>query len=188
MGQRMEDKPIEYGDNCLACFASGETPEFVYVRFSLVEICPGALDPNCITPPNDRLFKLAQVDGFPCQYRYDTDPWHVFWNFSVAGPPLSAIQLRDWTESIYFAATPAECLAEGTVIHNDVGGCVPHDCVTGGIAVVTWSPQATALLEGMNIIKGYDLFMELFPLEDGKLVYKFCRTKDGTNIKFLLEP
>ncbi|GAH76571.1 unnamed protein product, partial [marine sediment metagenome] len=33
-----------------------------------------------------------------------------------------------------------------------------------------------------------DLFMELRPLPDGKLVYKFCRLRDATNIKILFEP
>lgn len=188
MGQRMRDEPIDYGNDCLSCFDAGETPEFVYIRFGLVAICPGVLDPNCITPPNGRVFKLAQVPGFPCQYKYDTDPWHVFWNFKVGGQPLSAIQLRDWSDAIYFAATPASCLAEGTVIHNDVAGCILHDCVYGGIAVVTWTPQATDILTAINITKGDDLFMELFPLADGKLVYKFCRIAESTNIKILYEP
>jgi len=188
MGQRMPDKPIDYGTNCVDCFDTDKTPKFVYVRFSLIEICPGELDPNCITPPNDRLFKLEQVDGYPCQFRYDTEPWHIFWTFSAGAPAKSSIHLRDWSDSIYFAALPAACLDEGTVIHNDLVGCVLHDCAHGGICCVTWTPQATELLEAINLKKAYDLFMELFPLEDGNLVYKFCRLKDSTNIKILFEP
>ena len=188
MGQRMPDEPIEYGTDCLACFPADKTPKFVYVRFALVEICPGILDPNCITPPNDRLFKLAQVNGYPCQFRYDTDPWHIFWTFSAGSPAKSSIHLRDWSDAVYFAALPDACLPEGTVIHNDLVGCVLHDCARAGIAVVTWTPQATALLEAINMAKGERLFMELFPLDNGKLVYKFCRLKESTNIKILFEP
>jgi len=184
----MPPVPIEYGDDCGVCFASGETPEFVYIRFGLMEACNPVIVPPCRTAPNDRPFKLTQVNGIPCQYRYDIDPWHVFWSFKVGGPPLGALQLRDWLNRIYFAAIPAQCLAEGTVIHNDIFGWVGNACVANGIAVVTWNPQATKLLADINMKKARALFMELRPIVDGKLVYKFCRLQDITNISILFEP
>ncbi len=153
-----------------------------------MEICPGALDPHCTIPPNDRTFKLTQRDGLPCRYLYDGTDWKVWVNLWVAAPGQGSLVLQDSVPWTYFEGYFDTCPGEGIVVANDIVGCAPHDCISGGIGVITWTPQATELLEAINLAKGADLFMELFPLADGKLVYKFCRLQDATNIKILFEP
>ena len=188
MGQRMPDEPIDYGTNCLHCFDADKTPESIYARFSGIEICPGDLDPTCKIPPNDRAFKLTQLNGYPCRYLYQQSGWVVSCGLWQSPPGQGWLNLQDNDWNYYFQAMFTVCPDEGIVLANDMVGCVPHDCVRGGIGVITWTPQATALLAAINLAKDKDLFMELFPREDGKLVYKFCRLKDATNIKILFEP
>lgn len=184
----MRDEPIEYGVHCTHCFANGETPKYVYVRFIGIEKCTGVGKGACLTPPNDRAFKLKQLVGFPCSWQFSDSVWTIDYQAWVVADGKAHLQLIDFNNAIYFERTLDSCQPEGTVWSNSIA-CAPGlPCGESGIAVVTWSPQATALLEAINLSKGEDLFMELFPLENGKLVYKFCRIQDATNIKFLFEP
>ncbi len=184
MGQPMPDVPIEYGDDCLAGWPPSETPKYVYARFSKIEKCP---DPMLI-PPNDQVFKLTQDEFNPCDWFYQGSVWRV--EFQVAADPdFVWLWLMDPETNIpYFEETPAGPPIEGHVFHNEIIACDAFHGGKNGIAVVTWTPQATDILKLINMEKAADLFMELRPREDGKLVYKFCRLQDATNIKILFEP
>jgi len=184
MGQRMPDKPIEYGLDCIAGWEAGVTPKFVYARFAGIEKCP---DPDLI-PPNDRTFKVTQEPLTPCDWFYEGSVWRV--EFQVATEPdFVYLVLTDHEAGVtHFEATIAGPPVEGQIYQNENLVCDEAHGGKNGIAVVTWTPQATALLEAINLSKGEDLFMELFPLADGKLVYKFCRIAESTNIKILFEP
>lgn len=188
MGQRMPEIEIEYGDNCLACFPSGETPKYVYARFSLMEKCTGPGFGNCHTPPNDRMFKLTQHVSIPCAWTLTTGVWTIGYRAWNVANNKSRLYLYDDFSQYYFTQYEPSCQAEGFV-YVSVLTCTPGlECTLGGIGVVTWTPQATALLESINMKKARDLFMELRPLANGKLVYKFCRLQDVTNISILFEP
>lgn len=188
MGQRMPDKPIEYGNSCSQCWDPGETPKYVYARFSIVKRRTDQVPDVCITPANDRLFKLTQDPMEPCAWFYDQSGWTVRFDLVMQGVGNTWLYLDDTIGNHYYSSISPSCYQEGTVLHNDFDGSEPFDCGYNGIAVVTWTPQATEILEAINLAKGKDLFLELFPREDGKLVYKFCRLKDATNIKILFEP
>lgn len=184
----MDDEPIEYGDDCLLGFDPGKTPKYLYVRFSLVVKCPD-VGPNPFEmPPNDRVFKLTQHVTNPCDWVYLTTPWRVF--FTVVPEPvrnwllLADTPLGRW----YFFDSVDGVPDEGHVFHNWATVCDPGVPSIEGIAIVTWTKQATDILESINMEKAQDLFMEMRPLDDGKLVYKFCRLKDATNIAILFEP
>lgn len=188
MGQRMPDEPIEYGDDCLACWPEGETPKHVYARFSNIVKCPDKNGHVCLIPPNDRMFRLTQDPGAACHFKYIGDVWEIFYWAKLPVDPLSRLNLGDKGGWTYFWDTEPSCAPEGFVFHNTLLVCGLFQCGKTGIAVVTWSPQATKLLSDINMQKANDLFMELRPRDDGKLVYKFCRVQDATNIKILLEP
>ncbi len=179
---------IEYGNHCTHCFANGETPKYVYARFINVVKCEGIGKGACLIPPNDRAFKLTQQDGFPCSWRYIGDTWECWYQPWVVADGKAHLFLNDLNLKVYFDETKDACPAEGTVWHNTADCEGDLICAAGGIGVVTWTPQATQLLEDLNIEKSADLFMELFPLPDGKLIYKFCRIAESSNIKILLEP
>lgn len=188
MGQRMPDEPIEYGNNCSSCFALGKTPKYVYARFFLLEGCTYGWVPPCHPPPNDRLFKLTQTAISNCLWRYEQSGWKV--DFRAWYPPISGayLQLFDDDGYNYFSDQHTGCIDEGFVWTNGFLSCTGSSCAHSGIAVVTWTPQATELLEGLNITKAQNLFLELFPLANGDLVYKFCKRSELTNIKVLLSP
>ncbi len=180
----MPDEPIEYGDDCLTGWAAGKTPKYVYARFSLVETCPGA----SLISPNDRVFKIPQEEFAPCEWFYDNTVWRVEFQIAAA-PDFVHLTLTDVEAGVtHFEATVAGTPDEGHVYVNENVACdIAHEG-KNGIAAVTWTPQATQLLEDINITKGDDLFLELWPLANGKLVYKFCRIDESTNIKILLDP
>lgn len=184
MGQRMPDEPIEYDNDCVLKFPAGKTPKYVYARFINLVKCPAA----ALLPPNDRLFKLTQQPGVPCMWRYVTAPWTITFEFLTFPVATRLFILHPATGDMYFNDTTNMYEDEGFVFTNEYAACGLQVGAIGGIAVITWSPQATELLEAINMRKANDLFMELFPLADGKLVYKFCRLQDATNVKILFEP
>lgn len=184
MGQRMPDIPIEYGDDCGFIWPAGETPKFLYIRFAGIEKCAAATKQS----PNDRAFKLEQVEFFPCYFRYDSAEWGIGVDVNAGPNPTDILLMSKGPIEAYFSEQHPQKIVEGRVYHNDYGACPLGRGGKDGICVITWTPQATILLEAINLYKGPDLFMELWPLEDGKLVYKFCRLKDATNIKILYEP
>jgi len=184
----MPDEPIEFGNHCTHCFANGETPKYVYARFSLIVRCTGIGKEACLIPPNDRVFKLTQQDGFPCSWRYIGTTWECWYQPWVVADGKAHLFLNDLDLKVYFDETKDACPPEGTVWHNSVDCGPPLTCAIEGIGVVVWTPQATTLLAAINLSKSADLFMELFPRPDGKLVYKFCRLREATNIKILLDP
>ncbi len=184
MGQRMPDVPIEYGSDCLLKFNAGETPMYLYARFSKLEKCPAAVS----TPPNDRMFKLTQAPGAPCLWAYDTATWYIWMEF-IAFPVSTRLHiLHRPSGDNYFTNQVMAYIDEGHVFTNEYNACGLQVGAIGGIGVVTWNPQATKLLKDINMKKAADLFMELRPLVNGKLVYKFCRLQDATNISILFEP
>jgi len=188
MGQRMKDEPILYGADCLQCWEAEKTPKYLYARFAKVIRRTDLIPDVCKIPPNNQLFKLTQDPLEPCAWFYDQSGWTVRFDLVMQGIGNTWLYLDDAVGNHYYSSTSASCYAEGTVLHNEFGPAEPFACGYNGIAVVTWTPQATKLLEDINLAKAHDLFMELFPLIDGKLVYKFCRVKDSTNIKILFEP
>lgn len=188
MGQRMPDEPIEYGNDCFLGWDPGETPKYVYARFILMEHCILPPPFGHPIPPNDRTFKLPQVDGFPCTWRVNAQAWEVTFNI-IGGPTRTTLILANTADfSTYFYEQVVAFQHEGIVFHNTIDICQAWYGAKNGLGVVTWSPQATEILEGINLEKSRHLFMELRPLANNNLVYKFCRLQDGTNIKILFDP
>jgi len=188
MGQRMPDEPHVYGDDCLQCFDEGKTPLKVYARFSLIEKCPDKPDHVCKIPPNDRMFTLTQDPLHACQWLYIGDEWEIHYHCHYDFPAQHLLDLGDKAGFGVFWHKGDPCPAEGTVFDNQLTDCGEFQCGKLGIGVVTWTHQATELLAALNMKKARDLFLEMRPLEDGNLVYKFCRLQDATNISILFEP
>jgi len=184
----MPDEPIEYGNDCGACLAAGTTPKFVYARFSELVRCTGVGFDTCPIVPNGRVFKLEQTVANNCSYEFSDSVYTCLYSMRTLVTIKSRLFLYDSISRGIFRHDTDPCKPEGFVFTNQLS-CTPGlTCGTGGIGVVTWSPQATDLLSSLNISKTNDLFMELFPRDDGDLVYKFCRLRDSMNIKILFEP
>lgn len=188
MGQRMQDEPIEYGINCLQCWPDGLTPKYLYARFALVTKRTDHDPDFCSMPPNDVVFKLTQDPGEPCAWFYDQGNWTVRFDLVNLGIGNTEFTLDDTIGNHYFHNRSDTCYSEGTVLHNDIPPDEPGACGYDGFGIVTWTPQATDLLAAINMSKAYDLFMEIHPRDDGKIVYKFCKLQDATNVKILFDP
>ncbi|GAH26151.1 unnamed protein product [marine sediment metagenome] len=184
----MPKVPHVYGDPCSAFYDPSKTPKYVYARFSLIVQCPPWNGPEHTTPPNDRMFTLEQVDGVPCRWIYHGTVWHAQFELAIEPPQKIIFLVNNNDGATYFGDAPLGGPEEGYVFHNDITFCEPWYGGAEGMAVVTWTQQATDLLKAINMEKAADLFMEMRPLPDGNLIYKFCRLQDATNIAIEFEP
>jgi len=188
MGQRQNQTEIEYSNNCLLGFPTGETPKYLYVRLSKVNKCPDEPPDVYPIPPNDRVFKLTQRPDDPCVWEYISADWYL--RFIVWGPAVYT-ELMLFTGDLAYLVFYNDTVGppdEGYVYPHDRPECLPGIAAAGGIATVTWRLESIALMNTLNIETQPDLFMEMRPLEDGKKVYKYCKLKDATNIAILFEP
>ena len=184
MGQRQDKDEIVYGDDCLAVFPEGETPMYVYARFSKIVTCPGAL----FTAPNDRTFKLTQVEDHPCWWSYiQPEAWVVTFRY-LPSPSRTQLILSAPPNFLFFAKVEPTYIDEGVVLHNDQKACAGWVHGIEGIGIVTWQLETIRLLKLLNMKSLSDIFMEMRPLVDGYRVYKFCRLHDATNVKILYLP
>lgn len=187
MGQRHKDE-IVYGDDCLTCFEEGETPKYVYARFSNIRICK---DPWCVgmpSPPNDRVFKLTQMEDHACRWRFEDDAWQVTWyavNPPTYGARLIINEKPNWFEYFFGFTLPED---ECETFFDNKAVCAEGTCGVGGIGIVTWRLESIAILKSLNMKAMSDIFMEMRPLVDGNRVYKYCRLQDATNIAIEFEP
>lgn len=188
MGQRQDQTEIVYGNDCLLGWDPGETPKYIYLRFSKIEKCPDVPPTTYSQPPNDRVFKLTQDPEHPCAWIYDSADWYIEW-YVLDAPLRVWISLRQYDPfALHFIKWIGSPPEEGTVEHNDNQVCVPNIGGAGGICVATWRLQSIGILNSLNIKSMSDIFMEMRPLVDGNLVYKYCRLHDATNIVIEFEP
>ena len=184
MGQLQNKTEIVYGNDCLAVFPAGKTPMYVYARFSKIVTCPGAL----FTAPNDRVFKLTQVEDHPCWWSYiQPEAWVVTFRFLPA-PLESRLILSAPPSFLFFNGTEDYYVEEGHIFHSTHELCAGWVHGIEGIATVTWGLETMKLMELLNIKAANDLFMEMHPTENGSKVYKYCKLKDATNIAIEFEP
>ncbi|MBA7713067.1 hypothetical protein ES703_122065 [subsurface metagenome] len=188
MGQRQDKTEIEYGNDCLIGWDAGKTPKHVYARFSMIVSCKDEIPPVEQSPPNDRVFKLTQVDGYPCDWEYFKSPW---WAYYIVRPsPLrTRIALLELpTEFGHFLGEVNGAPDQARVYESWQTACIYPFAAKAGIATVTWQLETIKLMGLLNIKPQKDLFMEMRPTEDGKKVYKYCNLSEGTNIAIEYEP
>lgn len=195
MGQKQHLEEYLAGNECAGCkdilWPVKGTPKYIYVRFALVELCPDAW---CIAQPygfNDHAFKLTQMSIDPCFWQYESSKWFIEYNCDELPQHRTHLYLdgfngNDW-DGIFRSTTEygVKCV---TFFNNQLNCGAPHICGTGGYAIVTWREESITLMSALNMEKSNKVLMEMRPLADGKKVYKYCRLKDGTNVKILLEP
>lgn len=190
------DKPdIVYGNRCVLgeqlaapLWLIGETPKYVYMRFSEIKLCDTERCEGYPVPPNDRVFKLTQCDVDPCFWQYSNE-WVVTWQLRK---PLGTWVMFDLYHPFGMFHSFQEdfnCDTGDPRFGWNRSSCEAFNtCGQGGIAVVTWQLEAMAILNALNMKALSDIFMEMRPLVDGNKVYKFCRLEDATNIAIEYEP
>lgn len=195
MGQRMDEEDIVYGNDCgygeqfdPPLWEPGETPKYVYARFSNIKKCDKEICVPYPLPPNDRVFKLEQEDWNPCSWIYLGD-WNVLWWFYPPAPIKCQLFLSTpMAGPHYFENTFQPNGVPAWDCVNELTEDVPVACGKGGIGIVSWGVKARTLLKSLNMKALSDIFMEMRPLVDGNRVYKFCRLEDATNIAIEFEP
>lgn len=187
MGQRQNLDDIVYGDDCDIGFAAGETPKYIYVRFSGIVYCPGYAPEAYPSKLNDRAFKLTQSSSVPCFWSYNLGDWDI--EFEVIPTPTLCTLVGFYRRRVFFYFVPVTELLpeEGHIYSNDIDECNGGNLGFDGIAVVTWRLLSLTVLSLINMITANDLFLELFPVKGDHLVFKYCRKRDGTNIKIKFE-
>lgn len=83
MGIRVPPEPLPFGNDCLTCFPSGETPSILYVTFSGIKT--GRPWIPALGPPCNGTFQLIQHVSDYCLWHYDGDRWHIEYD-AVVGP------------------------------------------------------------------------------------------------------
>lgn len=119
MGEEIpiEHPTIEYGNDCIQCYAAGETPKFIYVKFSGVILCPGKAWPGGVDL--NTTWTLTQIAG--CDWRYLDANWQIDWRNFPAGPWTNCYAYIAGTAQKHFTARQAPiCL---TTIDNDYLNC-----------------------------------------------------------------
>lgn len=194
MGQRQNQTEIVYGNDCWRginltkpLWLEGQTPKYIYLRFSEIQKCIKEICDDCPSPANDRVFKLTQSEYDPCYWDYFGD-WEVHW-WLQPGIPTTVRFVLFWPtlNKHYFYADFITDGDNARFAANEIT-CEPFGhCGYNGIAVASWRLESLDLLKSLNIKPAYDLFMEMRPLVDGNKVYKYCKLKDGTNIAIEFE-
>lgn len=191
MGQRLENDTIITGNACAGCeevlWGIGETPKIVYARFSQLERCPGIdWDANPL-PPNNRVFTLEQVDGFPCRwFVLTTDDWSVSWQLDWGPLHQSRLFLdRPGMRSYFQSLSLAGHKCVGSFANENV--CNGLFFSHGGFAWLEWKQIAIDLAKDLGITLAYTLFYEVFQIDVETIVYKFTDITRGINVKGKVE-
>lgn len=125
------DPPI-YGDDCLACFAAGETPEYMWLMFSDVLLGD---DWQSGDPPAPHGPKLLQQGGNPCLWFLNDPPF--YYQFVINVGPFHISSSFAGGAAQWFADTwPGGCLYKGD---NQLNQPIAHHYY-GGSAQVAFGP------------------------------------------------
>ena len=187
MGTPVPPPPGEFGDDCLACsppigsrWAVGETPEFVYVYFSGLVMCPGATN----SPPNGQTFKLTQDPGVACLWRSLGTSWNVTFSSRDFAPDESSVLLNDSAGRFHFRGVSVICPAEYTVFDNLSVVCLFGTESIFGTATVYWMEEVLDIVVAYNLPTQSQLMYELFLINDVTPVHKFTNLERSLNVKF----
>lgn len=191
MGTPLPDQPIDYGDDCVVCrdapyerWAAGETPHYVYVRFSgLVKCVWGTYE-----PPNGQVFRLEQDPVWPCLWFLIGTKWTVQFLPATRVPLLSQIVLRDEFAQLYFDGFSVACPPEMQVFDNSLVACNPGNQSKDGEATIAWNSTALSIAKAMVLPFDPQLMTEMFITPTDVPVFKYCNPRFGVNVKIKFEP
>lgn len=183
MGTKISD--IVYGDECAYWDPPSETPKYIYAF--MWDVLKGN-SPGAIQPVNLHLFKLTQLPGAPCNWRYYNESfgWDVWFTLysnrytiyfaeTKPGPPVYFI------DELVNVPPP-----EYQVFVNDFQEIWPAYGYEG-FATIFWLDSIRTLAEDFGLDWSGKTLFEIFPHPTMKMVIKFCEERTDTNIKILLE-
>lgn len=179
-------EPDPPGNDCLCCWPEGQTPSIVYISFEGLESCNKA--PGIIPPPFNGNVQLSQQEESPCNFLHEFDNF-TFTYFSCEGGNTSCHQLY-WFEEMFFDFTDSDC----DIALTNILDCVAeHIHAQGGYASVAWNLGPTdhsigSLLNSINMEPHAKTKFDFWPASEERMVVRFARKSDATNILILVEP
>lgn len=184
MGQPTE--PFEYGEDCLCCWPEGETPSKVYISFEGLESCDKA--PGVIPLPFNGVVAVPQSEEENCNFDRDFDGFHFTWA-SCLGLRSTCRQLW-YYEEMFHDVKHADCKIYFENVLNCIG---EHIHAEGGNATIMFHTGTNdhsigSLLNAINMEPDPKTKFEFWPAKEGRIMVRFARKKDATNILILVEP
>lgn len=191
MGIRIDTPDYPRGNDCPSCtppsgslFASGDTPEFVYVTFFDIVPCSGYTQ----IPPNGRPFKLTQNAINKCLFEHYGSVWIVRFYFRHLTGFTSLLTCNDIIGKTVFAGNGIICPFEHSGIDSYLLICSSSVKCVGGYGVISWLDIPRELMDDMGIVYSTESFYEMFLCADDDAVHRFAYRPDGTNVKIKRTP
>lgn len=172
--------PVEYGDDCLACYPADKTPLKLWA--SVTGIMPGELEPvggwHC---PNG-LYLLTQSDVRACTWK--SLSWPEVCSLILDSPWATfGLQDKNGRQAFYKQYFEA-CVFD---FPNAMDIWDDNYYYGGGVSIRPVSSDEStdiiSVMELLNIEPGSKALAEFFPVSDSETVYKYCRKSGKTNIK-----
>lgn len=171
------------GNDCLACWSTGNTPKKLYL--SVQGLSVNASTPVGAPGPPNGIWLLEQHISQACYWVFSDS----IFDFSLyMGALVSNLNITFAGGIAFWSLNDGTCAQ----FFSNLGQ--PEGAYAGGYATSSPRPDYSdrpslkGVMELMNIKPGRKMFAEIFPKSDGKSVFKFNDKRDKTNIKFLIDP
>jgi len=173
-------EPIEYGNNCNTCYASGETPLYFKAFFSGMK--RGSLWTDDMPGNMNGYYDIIQDPTYNCRWRYNSPSWQrVLYEHT---PTYSFVVMTTPGGWVAFEAdlTP-HC---GTWFENRYTSPTGR-IYYGGECVIMHPSEMSFHIEKVTPLIDPDPRMELFTLPDSKASIRYAGKRDATRISIVLD-
>lgn len=158
--------PPDFGDNCIAVFPPGQTPQFVYASF--MDIVEGGQWWPPDPPPPNGIHRLQQIGpGAPCKYVKIDFPF--FYEFSLLALPINQCAISFAGEINPFFQTPGK---PNATYHFDNSVIIDGNWhYFGGHCQIAFvppspSPSLTDLAESFGLTTRDGVKADFWPVDD----------------------
>ena len=172
--------------NCLTCHSEGETPCKKYISFTGIVSCEKL--PGVVPPPFNSIVRVNQIEDHECEYErlFDDD---LYFRYNSAILNGSQVEQEWFIWGMFLKGRPNNC---ETQFANTLT-CAGPGNGEGGNAAVTWNTGPSdhaigSLLNSINMEPHAETKYEFWPASEERMVVKFARKSDATNILILVEP
>lgn len=188
LGTPLPCPPVEPGNDCPLCtpvrWAVGETPKYVFATFVNIIDC----GKSRFTVPNGHVFRLQQNAASDCNWFWEGDNYHVFFDAKMVAPPLSRLRLFDSDGFSFFGSLSIGCPLEYWRYVNNQGACILMYAGALGTGRVWWNDKNMEFVEGLGLNCGAGSFNETFPGPSTKVTTKFNNLYQRTNLRIQTKP
>jgi len=168
--------PPQFGDNCLQCYPLGRTPKLLKVFIGGMQI--GELWYPELGMPRNEYVDLLQDPDWPCWWHTPLGVYPVF--HYRTGALSSSFRIEIYIATYMFNSVWSPPCSRG--FRNEIDQ-YQGTYFYGGWAAIRFSQEMADLIGKVTPLVDPDPRMDLFPVDDEKVVVRYAGTKDATNIK-----